>query len=128
MNPQSDKSGTVVNSDIYGEDADDAAAFSTVGDYNGRSITAAVVADGIAAWTQDVEVNSPSIITPLTTIKDRPGWSENNAMVFLWEDGDSDNEANRQADSYDSSPSIAPILHIEFTPSATTFRPRAMVY
>mgnify|MGYP001569847499 FL=1 len=127
FNPYQSQSGTVVRSDIYGEDADNAATFSTVADYNARAKTAAVVADGIGAWTLDTWVNSPSIVTPVMTIKNRAGWASGNAMVFKWEDGGSDNEACRRADTYNSSASLAPKLHIEYTAGGVTFVPRLMV-
>ena len=122
VNPNPTISATVVRSDIYGEDADNAAAYVDATDYNARAKTAAVLADGLGTWTLDEAINSPSLVTPVTTIKNRAGWVSGNAMAFMWEEGDADDQARRFDDSYDASTTKAPKLHIEYT-AASSARP-----
>jgi len=104
-----------VNTDIYGENADNSATYSTDADYNGRAKTAVVVYDGVESFTLDSEYNTPSLVTPVTTIKNRVGWTSGNAMGFKWEDGDSANDSSRGFYSYDNDSTKAPKLHIEYT-------------
>jgi len=78
---------TTVNTRIYGEDVDDAAAFSTVANYNGRTQTSAFVDwDSISSWTINVEYSSPDIKTIIQEIIDRGGWASGQDMVVFWED------------------------------------------
>ncbi len=64
---------TTVLTNIDGEDVDDAATFSTIGDYTGRTRTSAVVAwDSIAGWgTVDEEKASPELKTIAQEIVDQ---------------------------------------------------------
>ncbi len=108
------RSGTVVYSNLYGENADNAAAYSTVANYNARAKTAAIAWDSIPAWTDAVAYNTPSLVTPVTTIKNRAGWASGNAMAFEWEDDGSGNEAFRDGHSYDSAGATkVAVFHIE---------------
>ena len=109
------RTGQVVRTNLYGEDADNAATFSTVDNFNARAQTAAVVWDNIASEAGNVEYNSPSLVTPITTIKNRAGWVSGNAIAIHWEDNGSDDEAVRSGQSYDFDTTKAPKLHIEYT-------------
>ncbi len=115
----STEGSTTLNSDLFGEDADDAAVFVDSDDYNARSFTAAVADDDLGTWTNGVFQDSGSIVTPVTTIKDRAGWAKNNSMSFLWADGDSSDGAFRFTESYDSASAKGGKLHIEYTAAAT---------
>lgn len=110
-------STTVVRTDIYGENADDAAAYTTVADYNARAKLTVVVWDGIEAWTYAINYNSPSLVVPMQAIVNRAGWVSGNAMGWKWEDGDSDDEAQRRSNSYDATPQTLQLFHIEYTAS-----------
>jgi hypothetical protein len=102
------------NVDIYCEDVDNAADFSTTADVFNRTTTA-----GSAAWVQDglgtSEVNSPSIVAAVEdVITDRAGWSSGNyLMVLVWAKSDTDKLF--RVYSYDGSTSLAADLHIEYT-------------
>ncbi len=115
----STEGSTTLNSDLFGEDADDAAVFVDSSDYNARSFTAAVADDGLGTWTHGVFQDSGSIVTPVTTIKDRGGWAKDNSMSFLWADGDSSDGAFRFTESYDSASAKGGKFHLEISGLAT---------
>lgn len=119
----SNYSVTTVNSKIRGEDADDAAQFSDITDYNGRArTTAEVLWDAIAAWTTNTEYNSPDIKTVIQEIIDREGWASGQAIVIFWDDHDDRSSHNsscvRLPYAYDGSTTKCAKLHIEYTPPA----------
>lgn len=116
-------SGTTVNSYISAEDVDNPATFAddaTAFDNRYAARTTAQVAwDNIAAWTLDVDYNSPEIKTVIQEIVDRAGWASGNAIVIFWEDfaGRSTSGAGRMrlGYSYDGNSTYPPRLHIEYT-------------
>jgi len=115
----SSESDTVCKSIIQGEDVDDAAQFSDLADYQGRTRTTALVYwDSIPAWTADTDYDSPEIKTIIQEIIDREGWASGQDIVIFWDDHDgrSDSGAYRRGYSYDGSSTYAPKLHIEYTP------------
>ena len=115
---QSDETGTTFRSRIKGEDADNAAAFSTVEDFDGRDRTTAEVDwDGEGPWTTGERYQSPDIKTIIQEIIDRPGWSSGNALVLFWDDFDdrSDVGADRRAYQYDNAPTNPVQLHIQYS-------------
>ena len=84
--------------DIYGEAADDAAAFTTgTADISGRTPTTATVewslpeSSGASAWTigdRSPNQRTPDLATIVQEIVDRAGWASGNAMAFtLQHDG-----------------------------------------
>jgi len=108
-------SGTTVRTNIIGEDVDDAAQFSNLANYNGRSRTSAIVAwDGINAWVVNSEYVSPDIKTVIKEIIDRAGWASGNDLVLFWENDLSNTGADRIAWSYDGSSAKAPKLAITY--------------
>ncbi len=124
-------SAATVNTRLVGEDADNAATFSTLANYQARrgtvvgganndNITTAVVDwDAIAGWTLNADKNSPSIVSVIHEIVSRDGWSSGNAMVIYWDDYDNRSTAAanvaRAAYSYDGSATFAPKLVVTFT-------------
>jgi len=76
-----------VNSIIQGGDADSAAAFATVADYQARTRTSAYEPWlGIDHWTAGVEYQSEDISAVVEEIVDRAGWVSGNNMVIFWDD------------------------------------------
>jgi hypothetical protein len=84
--------------DIYGENADDAAAFTTgAADISSRTQTTASVewsfpqSSGASAWTigyRGANQRTPDLATIVQEIVDRAGWASGNAMAFtLQHDG-----------------------------------------
>jgi len=111
------ESGTVVRTNIYGEDIDDASTFTTLADFNGRTRTGNyTVWDNIPAWTANTEYDSPEIKDIIQEIVDRGGWSSGNDMVMFWEDDGSDNaSARRTGKAYDyAGGSNPPQLQIDY--------------
>jgi len=122
---------TTVNSVIVGEDADNAAAFSTLDNYKGRrgtvvggannnNITSASVNfNSIPSWTTDTAYNSPDIKTIIQEIVNRAGWVSGNALVLYWDDhanASTNTDGTRRGGyCYDGSTSLCVKLHIEYT-------------
>jgi len=118
--PDSAFSGVVVNSKIHGEDADDAATFSTLADYDGRPRTTAVVNwNAIESWTGGGERISPDITSIIQEIVDRPGWASGKAMVIFWDDhdgGSTDDNYFRIREG-----SLPPVLYIAYESEAEDY-------
>ncbi len=105
-----------VNSIIRGEDADDAATFSTSGDYDGRARTSANVAWTPPAWVIDTWYNSPNIKTIIQEIVNRGGWASGHDLVIFWEDAVGfQNVDETIARDYNQLPANAPKLEITYT-------------
>ncbi|CAN7753919.1 Ig-like domain-containing protein [Mesorhizobium sp. LjNodule214] len=107
------KTGTVSLS-IRGEDADDAAAFTTAKfNVSSRLTTDAAVAWEPADWTIGGEAGpaqrTPDLATIIQEIIDRLGWAAFNDMVFLVT-----GTGTRTAESFEGSAAGAPLLHIEY--------------
>jgi len=94
-------SGTV-NLDLHFEDADDPAAPTSGADLVGRSLTAAVDWDGVAAWVQNNTYDTPEISTILQNIVDRGGWTPGNAVTLHVKDSGSDTNQNRYPACYEN--------------------------
>jgi hypothetical protein len=117
---RSDCSNTVVRSRISGEDVDDAVAFTTQSDFEGRfqnRTKATVDWDSIGEWTTDAEYTSPDIGSIIQQIVNRPGWESGSAIVIFWEDfeGRSDtvtDYVDRRSYSYDANPAKAVTLYV----------------
>jgi hypothetical protein len=109
-------SSTTVNTDLTGEDIDDAATFSAIANYNARTRTTALVAwDSIPGWTGGTSYNTPSITSIIQEIVDRGGWASGQDMVVFWEDGGSSADANRYGASWDHTTYNPPALYVEYT-------------
>ena len=116
-------SGAAVKARISADDTDDAATFSTVGDFDTRyaaRTTARVDWDNIAAWTNELEYDSPEIKTVIQEIVDRGGWTSGNDIAIFWEDFDERTSVGLQsmrfAYAYDASAAKSPKLVIIYLP------------
>lgn len=106
---------------ISAEDVDDAPTFAdNAGAFDARwanRTTARVDWDDIASWVNEVEYDSPSIISVIQEIVTRGGWASGNDIVIFWEDFE-DRTAHaskfRATYSYSGSPTKSVILHIEY--------------
>lgn len=109
-------STTTVNSNIKGEDADNAVAFTTGVNFVARARTSASVAwDAIAGWTAGVVYQSPDISSVIQEIVNRAGWVSGNSMVIFIEDDGSSANAYREFAAWDHLTYAAAILEIYFT-------------
>ena len=123
--------GTTPKSRITGENVDNAAAWSTLADYQARRgtvvgganndhLTAAQVNwDDIPAWSAGTAYNSPSIVSIIQEIVNRPGWASGNALALWWDDHDNRSSqidaCNRSGASWDSATYNPPALTVEYT-------------
>lgn len=104
-----------VNVTISANDADNPAAPTTVATYDALVITTATVAWSPAAEnTIEAVVDTPSLVTVIQEILDRPGWASGNALQVLFKDNGSSNGADREYYSYDNTPSKAPLLSVTY--------------
>lgn len=99
---------------FYGEDTDDALTFSSSdGDITGRTNRTAPVAwNSVPAWTSGAagdDQKTPDLKTIIQQIVDRPGWSDENALVIIV-----DGTGERTACSYDGDAAKAPLLVVEY--------------
>jgi hypothetical protein len=103
---------------IEGELSPDAAAISTAANYNisSRSRTAANAVWEPVDWTAAGQADQTSnIASVIEEIVNQDGWASGNALVIIIGDNtDNPSEGLRCAESYDGSPSAAPLLNIEF--------------
>ncbi len=74
------------------EAADAAAPFAaTAGNFTGRALTAAAVADTPAAWVDEAYNDGPEIAALVQEVVSRPGWAAGGALsVFILDDGSGD--------------------------------------
>jgi VCBS repeat-containing protein len=118
---QTDETDSVATSlEIRGQDADDTATFTSEdGNISSRPVTAASVDWAPAAWTSVGEAGAdqrtPDLSQIIQEIVDRPGWASGNAMAIIVT-----GTGERTAESYNGSPSSAPLLHIEFDANPNT--------
>ena len=77
-----------------------------------RSTTnAALEWQNVPAWTLVHETQqTPDFTAVIQEIVDRPGWVSGNALLLLLT-----GSGHRTAESYDGSPDLAPVLHVEYT-------------
>ncbi|MDA2922330.1 prepilin-type N-terminal cleavage/methylation domain-containing protein [Patescibacteria group bacterium AH-259-L07] len=104
-------SGTT-NLTFYGEDIDNAPAFSSAdGDITNRTRTSASVSwNNVPAWTSIGQTHqTPGLASIIQEIVNRPGWTGGNAIVIMV-----DGTGERTAESYNGSPSQAPLLVVEY--------------
>ena len=126
---ENSNSGTIVNSDLCAEDANNPTQNSSYADHIGRTRTAAVPWDSIAAWTIGTSYQSPSIVTPVQTVVTNNGGTGDALKIFLEDkDLESSTGAIRQGASWDSTTYAPPAIHLEWTegggasPSPSTSR------
>ncbi len=114
-------SGTA-NITIQGQDHDDASAFgSSTNNITSRSTTSASVAWNPVPWTTvgeaGIDQQTPDLSTIVQEVIDRPGWSANNSMVFIFT-----GTGERTAESYNGNPTAAPVLHVTYEESPSGLR------
>lgn len=125
-----------VNSRITGDKEANAAAWSTIEDYQARRgtvvggandnyITSAQVDwDNIGTWVIDTEYDSPDIALVVQEIVDQGAWASGNALALWWDDHDGRSSTTgtypaRQAYSYDGSTTKCAQLVVDFEVEST---------
>jgi hypothetical protein len=107
-----------VNAKVYGIDEDNTANFSA--DPTGRSRTTANADWDRAGTTANVDYTSPSLVSIVQEIVDRPGWSSGNAMGFIIDDDGSANDKLLFFKSYDGSTTLCALIDITYSTITTT--------
>lgn len=106
---------------IWGEDVDDASAFTAGTQFSNRSKTSTKVdweGEEMGVWDEGSTFSTIDIKNIVDEIVERGGWCGGNDMAFLIQN-DSDqilgtNEIRRLAKSYDDDPGSAPVLRIKY--------------
>ncbi|MBD2355861.1 carboxypeptidase regulatory-like domain-containing protein [Tolypothrix sp. FACHB-123] len=104
------------NLTIRGQDADNAATFTTTrGDISSRLLTDAnAVWNSVPTWNTmgaaGVDQRTPNLAAVIQEIVNRPGWSSGNALATIIS-----GTGERVAESFDGDRLGAPLLHVEFT-------------
>lgn len=118
----SSDTSTVVRSYVRCEASDNAAVFSTVGDYNGRSRVANPVAwDSIASWTEGTWYTSPDIAAHVGAVVARSGWATGQGLVVFHDDHDDRSDHNdqthphRRSSTYDKGATYGAKLNATYT-------------
>lgn len=96
--------GTTVNTNIYGEHANDPLAVTSSADWDSRTKTAAVAWDNIPAWTADersADTETPDISTIISDIVEESWWTSGEAMQFFVENDDSTSGKYRRSCTID---------------------------
>jgi hypothetical protein len=107
--------GANVDTKVYAEDADDAAQFSNVTDYDARTPTAKVDWDDIASWSA-LQVYARDITTSVQAVIDRIGWASGNALVVFFEDHDGASTQYHSRKTYLTyGDTKSPTLYVEYT-------------
>ena len=108
---------------IAGQASDDPATFATtannISSTGVRPHTAATVDWSAPAWSTATAEQTPDLTAIVQEIVDRPGWCGSNSMAFIIEPKldaglNPIGPGPRLADAYDSNPTNAPILRVDF--------------
>jgi uncharacterized protein YjiK len=99
---------------IRGQAADNAATFTTgSGNITSRPVTGTSVSWSPVPWTQiglaGADQRSPNLAPIIQEIVSRAGWASGNALVITIA-----GSGERTAESYNGSPSAAPLLHVAY--------------
>ncbi|MCE7982852.1 MAG: DUF4331 domain-containing protein [Caldilinea sp. CFX5] len=111
---QSDNKATTLK--FVAEAVDNAAAFTDAhGNISSRAATSANVAwNNVPEWKKNEKYWTPDLSAVIQEIVNRGGWSANNALNIIVT-----GTGEREAWAYDGSVSLAPVLYIEYSTSAT---------
>ena len=106
--------------DVYGEDVDDAATFSTAANnISGRTLTTAKT--NVTANSVGVGFYAVDVTAVVQEIINRAGWVSGNDLALIM---DALTGVNLSPDTYDNSPTNAAKLDIDYTASGGGLTPR----
>ncbi len=96
---------------IKGQATDNAPTFTTsVNNISNRALTTASTLWNPSVWLSNQTYTTPDIKAVVQEIVNRPSWADGNSMVFVIS-----GSGSRSADSFNGSPSGAPVLKITYT-------------
>jgi hypothetical protein len=111
-----------VLSNIYFNDADNPVAPTTYGEFDALSLTSEVVWDGLEAWTDGVQYNTPELKTILQTVVNRSGFTSGNTVILIVTDDGSNSGAHRSPSCYNVSAGAEKAeLHVTWSTLGFTF-------
>ena len=90
-------SGLPVNAGIFFNNTDNAIAPTNYLEADNLNLTIPSIAWSIGEWTEQEQYDTPSIVSHLQTVIDRPGWYSN-VMAVIW---DKTSSSDRNCYSYD---------------------------
>jgi hypothetical protein len=111
---------------IRGNITSNSSSFSTSGDYTGRAKTSATVTwdsqsvPSLGTWLSDTVYQSPNIASVIQEIVNQGGWASGNALTLFVEDNGSNSGSMRVAHAFDSTPTKAPELVINYLDSSSS--------
>ena len=107
--------GTVCNANVYFNDVDNATAPTTYTEANDKAVTAAISWNSVVGWTANSDYDSPSIVSILQAIVNRPGWASGQAMMVLVKNNSSSLDARRHPKTYEASTTLCARLVVTYT-------------
>lgn len=113
---------SAIESDIFANDEDDAAAPTDNATAAAKSLTTASVAwDSITLpGTTYTTVTSPEIKTVIQEVTDRAGWVSGNDLMIIWKYDAVNNNWLREYASYENTIAVQPHLEITYTSGGST--------
>ena len=96
----SNKTSTVIRTNLTFGDVDDASQPNSCNDMAAVLRTSNVAWNNIDSWVTGVQYDTPQLKDIFQTVVDRAGWSSGNAAILLIDDSGSDNEARRNISMY----------------------------
>jgi hypothetical protein len=110
--------GTSVKTIIQAEDADNATAPTSYADFNGRTMTTALVNWTMPSFTDGVWYDTPDFKSVVQEVVDRGGWSSGNALsIYLKKDATAQATYWRQMRSYEYATGDVAQLTVVYTAS-----------
>ncbi|MCK4542166.1 MAG: hypothetical protein KAU17_08035 [Spirochaetales bacterium] len=95
-------SSTVVNVNVYFNDVDDAIAPTSSSEGDALSLTSPITWNGVEAWTDGIQYDTPSLASILQSVINRTGWSSGNALqIVIKDNGSSGDYRYRSASTID---------------------------
>jgi len=120
---QASDSSPMPTLNIVGHDIDNAPTFTTTdGDISSRTQTTASVSWNVPSWTggdMTSDQETPNLATIINEIIGRTGWTSGNSIVIIFERPD---QGERDGESFDASPTDAPILNLITTTGEDAWR------
>ena len=102
-----------INLTFTGQAIDNAPTFTTTAfNISSRTATSASVPwNNVPAWTSGVTYQTPNLSAIIQEIVNRSGWASGNSLVIMVTAASAD---ERDANSYNSSSTQAPLLHVDY--------------
>ena len=98
LNP---RNATVCNLKCHANAHDDAVAPANYSGFNALSLTTGIAWSALPEWISDTLYDTPSIITEIQSVVNRPGFVSNNAIMIVLKDNGSSADARRDPSTVD---------------------------